>query len=203
MALSRRTALALPLLGLAAAGVAGCSDVDGTNGKGYITGDGRIIPIAEKDRADPVTYAGKDLDGNPLSFETYRGKVVMASIWGAWCGPCRVEMPDVVELAGQVDAATTQILGVNIREDGGTYKAKSYVTEIGMTFPSFYDPGSAIPQALSSKIAGPYTLPASAVLDVEGRVGALVIGPIPSVLTMRQALESMVSTNSVGERSDG
>jgi thiol-disulfide isomerase/thioredoxin len=193
MPLPRRTFLALPaLLGLAA-----CTDVDGTDGKQWISGEGRIISIPEKDRGAPVSATGKDLDGNPLEFATYRGKAVLASVWGSWCPPCRTEMPKLVQLAGQLDAQQAQVLGVNIRESGGTPAAKSFTTAQQVPFPSFYDPGSSIPLALSTKLAGPYSLPASAILDTQGRVAGLVIGAIPSVLTMRDILQNVYDTGSI------
>jgi len=195
MPVSRRAALALPaLLGLAAAG---CTDVAGTDGKQYIDGEGRIVSIPVKDRAQPVAATGTDLDGKPLDFSTYRGKVVLATIWGSWCGPCRTEMPKIVELDGQLDPDQIQVVGVNVRETGGTYQATSFVTAKQVQFPSFYDPGSAIPLALSSKFASPYSVPSSGILDRQGRVAGLVLGPIPSVLTMQDVLQNVYDTGNV------
>lgn len=195
MPLSRRAALALPaLLGLAAAG---CTDVAGTDGKQYIDGEGRIVSIDEKDRGKPVAATGKDLDGNPLAFSTYRGKVVMATVWGSWCGPCRTEMPKIVDLDSQLDPDQVQILGVNVRESGGTPQATSFTTVQKVQFPSFFDPGSAIPLALSSKLASVYSVPSSAILDRQGRVAGLVLGPIPSVLTMQDVLQNVYDTGNI------
>jgi thiol-disulfide isomerase/thioredoxin len=201
MDLPRRSVLALPAL--AALALSGCTDVQATGAKDYIDGDGRIIAIDPADRDDPVTYAGEDLDGNPLGFESYRGKVVLATVWGAWCPPCRTEMPELVELAGMLDAERSAIVGVNIRESGGVSAAKSFATKVGVPFPSFYDPSSSVPLALSSRISGPYTIPASAVLDTDGRVAGLVIGAIPSVRTMRDVIQNVLDTGRVDGASDG
>jgi thiol-disulfide isomerase/thioredoxin len=202
MELPRRSVLALPAL--AALVLSGCTDVEGTEGKSWIDGDGRIVPIDPADRNDPVTLAGEDLDGNPLGFEDYRGKVLLATVWGSWCGPCRTEMPHLVELAGMLDAQKSAIVGVNIRESGGTAAAQTFATKFEVPFPSFYDPSSSVPLALSNRISGPYTIPASAVVGTDGRVAGLVIGPIPSVRTMRDVMQNVIDTGRVdGKTTDG
>ena len=45
-------------------------------------------------------YTGqfKDLDGNLVNLEDYRGKTVFINLWASWCGPCRAEMPHISEL---------------------------------------------------------------------------------------------------------
>lgn len=45
-------------------------------------------------------YAVKmtDLDGNPVKFSDFKGKVVYIDFWASWCGPCRKEMPFSKEL---------------------------------------------------------------------------------------------------------
>jgi thiol-disulfide isomerase/thioredoxin len=194
MELPRRSFLALPAL---AALVAGCSDIAGTDGKNYIEGDGRIVAIDPDERADPVTATGEDLEGNPLSLESYRGKVLVATVWGAWCGPCRTEMPRLVELAGMLDPTTSAVVGVNVRETNGRSAAQLFAQKYEVPFPSFYDLSSSVPLALSSRISGPYTVPASAVVDTDGRVAGLVFGAIPSVRTMRDVVQNVVDTGRV------
>ena len=36
-----------------------------------------------------------DLEGNLVSMNQFQGKVVLLNFWGTWCGPCRVEIPDL------------------------------------------------------------------------------------------------------------
>src|SRR6201990_33077 len=53
----------------------------------------------------------KDLDGNDLSLASSRGKVVLLNFWATWCGPCRAEIPSLVELQRQYGKDVV-ILGV-------------------------------------------------------------------------------------------
>lgn len=40
-----------------------------------------------------------DLDGKPVSFPDYKGRALFVNTWATWCGPCRAEMPSIVELS--------------------------------------------------------------------------------------------------------
>src|SRR5215211_5341510 len=37
--------------------------------------------------------AGFDADGKPVKLSDHKGKVVMISFWGTWCGPCQQQIP--------------------------------------------------------------------------------------------------------------
>jgi thiol-disulfide isomerase/thioredoxin len=186
--LSRRTALASSaLLALVASG---CTDVAGTDGQTWITGEGRIDQVAIGERGDPVSAVGEDLAGNALDLEDYRGKVVVLNVFASWCGPCRKETPLVVELAAGADPEQVAYLGINIRDDNAA--ASAFANNFGVEFPSFYDPSSSVLLRLSDEL-GPYSLPSTAVLDREGRLAALVLGEIPGRATFQQVVDEVVA----------
>jgi thiol-disulfide isomerase/thioredoxin len=197
----RRLCLLVTALVLTVAPATACSNLDGTDGKTWITGAGSVqqVPVAE--RGQPVEVSGTDLDGAPLDLADERGKVVVLNVYASWCPPCRAEMPTVVELAKHADPAQVSYLGVNIRDNQSA--AQAFGENFGVGFRSFADPSSAVLLALSDEL-GPYSLPSTVVLDREGRVAALVLGRIPGAVTLQDVVDDVVSEGATaGASRDG
>jgi thiol-disulfide isomerase/thioredoxin len=74
----------------------GCTSLQGTGDKGYVTGDGAIRTFPVSDRDEAISLSGKDLDGKPLSLESMRGKPTVVTVWGSWCASCRKDSPYLV-----------------------------------------------------------------------------------------------------------
>ena len=55
--------------------------------------------------------------GTTVGLENFAGRVVVLNIWGSWCGPCRVEAPDLQFVAQQTAADGVSVLGVDVRDD--------------------------------------------------------------------------------------
>jgi thiol-disulfide isomerase/thioredoxin len=166
--------------------VTGCTSLQGTGDKGFVTGDGAVKQIAPADRGEPIRLEGSDLDGKPLSLATSRGKPTVVNVWGSWCTSCRAEVPYLVAARKQL-GDTAQFLGIDVR-DPGTSQAKAYEAHFGTTWPSYYSPGGKALLAFRGVLT-PNTIPATLVLDAQGRVAASVIGEVPSALTLVQLVQ--------------
>jgi len=57
--------------------------------------------------------AGLDQDDKPVKLSDHKGKVVLISFWGTWCGPCRQQIPHEREMvAGKYKDRPFAFLGV-------------------------------------------------------------------------------------------
>jgi thiol-disulfide isomerase/thioredoxin len=171
-------------------GVTACNDLEGTGDKGYVTQDGLIATVAVDERDPAITYDGEDLDGQALSLADYRGTVVVVSVWGSWCGPCRKEAPLLVGAQKEL-GDKAHFVGVDVR-DGGTAGPRAYEEQFGIDWPSFYSPGGEALLAFPGTIT-PNSIPATVVLDAEGRVAASIIGALPSQLTLVEIVEQVAA----------
>ncbi|WP_243056297.1 TlpA disulfide reductase family protein [Nocardioides sp. SR21] len=168
----------------------GCSSLEGTGSNGYISGNGDVQIVKAVDRGDPIEYAGEDLDGDPIAVSDFRGKPTVLNVWGSWCAECVAEASDLVDAAEEL-GDTASFVGINLR-DPSTAQALSHDRKYGVEYPSFYEPDGkallAFPGVLS-----PRTVPATVVLDAEGRVAASIIGPIPSTQTLVDVVEDVAA----------
>jgi len=123
---------------------------------------GNIIRfVRNPDPAPEFKVAG--LDGQPLSLAGERGKVVLLNFWATWCGPCRAEIPDLIELQARYKDHL-QIIGLTVDEDDPAL-VKKVVAETGINYPV-----AMAPVEVRLKYGGIAALPTSFVLDSEGRV---------------------------------
>jgi thiol-disulfide isomerase/thioredoxin len=113
---------------------------------------------------DPApAFKTKDLDGKDLSLEAYRGKVVLLNFWATWCGPCRAEIPSLIELQNQykdrlqIVAMTVDVDDENdvrtvVKDEGINYRVAIASPEVRMAY------------------GGIAALPTLFVINAEGRV---------------------------------
>jgi thiol-disulfide isomerase/thioredoxin len=84
----------------------------------------------------PMEISGTLLDGKPVDWESYRGKVVLVDFWATWCGPCRAEIPNVLEMYEAYHDKGFDVLGVSL--DDTAEAAQKYVDENKLPWSSIF-----------------------------------------------------------------
>jgi thiol-disulfide isomerase/thioredoxin len=56
----------------------------------------------------------KLIDEKSTKLEDYKGKVLLINLWATWCGPCRMEMPHLVEMQEKHGEKGFQVLGLDV-----------------------------------------------------------------------------------------
>lgn len=107
-----------------------------------------------------------DLDDKPVALERYRGKPLIVNFWARWCGPCRVEIPELIAIR-QAHKGKLEVLGIGIEDKADA--AKEFARAYEMDYPVFVarDKGIPLMQALGNTKGG---LPFTIVIDRNGQV---------------------------------
>ena len=87
-----------------------------------------------------VDFSGFTVDGKPSSLSDYvgKGKYVLVDFWASWCGPCKGEIPNLIELQNKFGGEKFTVLGVNVWDEEEKFKAA--LTDEGITYPQIYIP---------------------------------------------------------------
>ena len=122
-----------------------------------------INPEGIKSEAANTTFSFQDENGNIISTNDLKGKVVFINFWATWCPPCRAEMPSLNEMYNKLkDDERYVFLFVN--EDEDPAKATAYLQKNNFTMPVITRAGQIPPQVFSG------TLPTTVVLNKDGRI---------------------------------
>jgi thiol-disulfide isomerase/thioredoxin len=70
---------------------------------------------------EAVDFTQADTSGNPVSLQSFRGKYVLVDFWASWCGPCRMENPNLVAAYNKYKAKNFTVLGVSLDRDRGKW----------------------------------------------------------------------------------
>lgn len=95
------------------------------------------LPPSSKDPAKGTlapTFELKSIpDGKVIPLASLRGKAVMVNFWATWCGPCKLEMPWLVDLQKKYGPDGLQIVGVAM-DDTAEKDIDAFAKKMGVNY---------------------------------------------------------------------
>ena len=101
-----------------------------------------------------------------LSDFVSKNKYTLVDFWASWCGPCRQEMPNVVEAYKIYKPKGFEIVGVSLDRDEESWKKG--IAELNITWPQMSDVKYWDCEA--AKLYGVNAIPATVLIDQEGTI---------------------------------
>jgi len=113
-------------------------------------------------------------DGNILGLKDIKGKITMIDFWAAWCGPCRRENPNIVNVYQKYHSKGLEIIGVSLDGNGRQQDPKAaWVKAIEDDNLTWHQISNL--NYFDGPIAKMYnirSIPSSFILDADGRIVA-------------------------------
>ncbi len=142
--------------------------------------------VNSEERIDPLhsgpapAFTLQSLDGQTVSLADFKGGPVVVNFWGAWCEPCRLQLPLLAEMRRRFPAVP--IVGILFREDPEVGRA--VVREGDVTWPTLVDPGEQVAQAYGVDGA-----PATFFIRPDGTIAGDLLGPVSTGILQKQFLK--------------
>ena len=136
-------------------------------------------------------FAITTVDGQRISLDDLKGKVVLIDFWATWCGPCREAMPHMKELARKFQGQPLVVLSISLDDD--EKKWREFISKNEMSWPQYRDGGFSGPIAKRfavEAIPHTFTIDADGVLQDEHIGDASVEGKIKKLITRAHELEA-------------
>lgn len=171
----RRTVIGLTLCG---ALLAGCSSGDDAVVYGgaftFVSPGGKTeFTYPESSRQTVGNFSGSSVTDpdTTINLSDYPGKIMVINVWGSWCAPCLIEVPDL-EVAAELTANDgVQFLGVNVRDTRSA--AADFISAQKVSYPSIFDPSMRI--TLSLRGLPTASIPITIILDQQHRVANIYL----------------------------
>lgn len=128
-------------------------------------------------------YSAAYLDGKSFSLAAEKGNVVLVNLWATWCGPCRMEIPQLQKIHEKYQERGFKVVGVSV-DEGELSTVQKFVGDEKVTYPVVIDPEGKLAVILQTT-----QLPTSFILDRKGKivwrqVGALTPNEVAGVETV-------------------
>jgi peroxiredoxin len=115
-----------------------------------------------------------DLRGGPAALDDYRGRIVVLNFWATWCPPCAAELPDLAWIQREFAIFGVQVVGAAADPPAERERVLQFARRRKVNFPVAL---GATPEQMRALGLGE-GLPATVVLDAEGRIVERTDGPI-------------------------
>jgi len=137
-----------------------------------------------KKKIKAPTFSLKTQKGEVVELAQLKGKVVLLNFWATWCGPCRKEIPDFIEVYNAYKSKGFEIVGIALDQEGWS-KVAPFIKKAQINYLVVL--GSL---KVTQQYGGIESIPTTFLIDKKGYIIGRQIGVLPKE-ALEQALQSV------------
>ena len=113
------------------------------------------------------------IDGKSKRLSDYSGKVVVVDLWATWCGPCRQEIPHLIEIAKEYKSKGVEVIGLTNEDPRAfTQTVKTFSENFKINYPI----GWATPEIQLGLTRGRDGIPQTLIIGRDGKLRNHFVG---------------------------
>ena len=149
-----------------------------------------------------------DLTGQTTALKSLRGRATVLNFWATWCGPCRIELPELQKVLNELGAKGLVVLAINVdlppAQDEAAFaqefaaakpRLEAFLSASNVTLPVFLADGK------SQQMLDLERIPLTVLLDADGGVVRAYAGYSPAAI--KDLREQAVKLLGAGARQGG
>lgn len=125
-----------------------------------------------KEGAEAPNISLPNPDGKIIELKSLRGKVVLLDFWASWCGPCRRENPNVVNVYNKYKDKGFTVYSVSLDRPGGMENWKAAIAADKLAWPNHVS-DLQFWNSAAGKLYGVDAIPRAYLLDKEGKIAGM------------------------------
>ncbi len=109
-------------------------------------------------------------DGTTTTLEAFRGKYVLLDFWASWCGPCRKEIPHLIQLFDEMADKRDKFAIISFSLDNKENLWRDAITSLGMNKEGWVHGSDLLAWGSpAARMMGVTAIPKAILIDPEGR----------------------------------
>lgn len=137
--------------------------------------------VQNQDNSAAPDFTLPDINGVNVKLSDLKGKVIALNFWATWCGPCRKEIPDFIELQNMYGKDGLQFIGIAL-DEGGVSVIKPFAEKLKMNYPVLV--GN---EAVTAAYGGMNAIPVTILIDKKGNLRGKFVG-----MRTKAVMESLI-----------
>lgn len=148
--------------------------------------------------ASVVDVELRAVTGAPIKLSSYAGKVLVVNLWATWCGPCRMEIPELVKLYKEFRSQGLEVVGLSTENpEASAEGVKIFVQDYNVN----YRIGWATAEVAITLMQGREVIPQSFVISRSGKVIKRFVGfnPTETPIQIKEAIQIALNEKAVAD----